>query len=35
MIVGFMLFFAAVMCDRVRAEILRRERSASWLAEVG
>jgi len=35
MIVGFMLFFAAVMCDRVRAEILRRERSASWLSEVG
>jgi heme exporter protein C len=35
MIVGFMLFFAAVMCDRVRAEILRRERNASWLREIG
>jgi heme exporter protein C len=35
MILGFMLFFAAVMCDRVRAEILRRERNASWLSQVG
>jgi len=35
MIVGFMLFFAAVMCDRVRAEILRRERNAGWLKEIG
>jgi heme exporter protein C len=35
MIVGYLQFFAAVMCDRVRAEILRRERSASWLTEVG
>ena len=31
MIVAFMLFFAAVMCDRLRAEILKRERSAKWL----
>lgn len=31
MIIGFMLFFAALVCDRIRIEILRRERSASWL----
>ena len=34
MLLAYTLFFAAVLCDRVRAEILRRERSASWLSEV-
>jgi heme exporter protein C len=33
MLLGFMLYFAAVLCDRVRSEILRRERNASWLPE--
>lgn len=33
MIVAFMLYFAAVLCDRVRVEILRRERNAAWLSE--
>ena len=28
---AFALFVAAVACDRLRAEILRRERNASWL----
>lgn len=31
MIIAFTLFFAAVACDRLRAEILRRERNPSWL----
>jgi heme exporter protein C len=31
MLVAFVLFFAAVTCDRLRAEILRRERNPSWL----
>lgn len=31
MIFAFMLFFGAVLCDGLRAEILRRERNASWL----
>ncbi|HEX7012294.1 MAG TPA: heme ABC transporter permease, partial [Steroidobacter sp.] len=34
MVLGFMLYFAAVLCDRVRSEILKRERNASWLGEV-
>lgn len=34
MIVAFMLFFGAVLCDRLCAEILRRERQAQWLNEV-
>jgi heme exporter protein C len=34
MLVGFTLFFAAIMLVRLRAEILRRERSASWAREV-
>ena len=34
MMLAFMLYFAAVLCDRVRAEILRRERNASWLTSV-
>jgi heme exporter protein C len=33
MLFGFMLYFAAVLCDSVRSEILRRERNASWLPE--
>ena len=34
MLVGFTLFFAAVLLLRLRAEILRRERGASWVKEV-
>jgi len=34
MMAGFVLYFAAVMCDRIRGEILRRERNASWLSEI-
>lgn len=34
MMLAFMLYFAAVLCDRVRAEILRRERNASWLNNI-
>ncbi len=33
MIVGFLLFFAAVLFVRVRAEVIRRERNANWLRE--
>ncbi|MFM2109178.1 MAG: heme ABC transporter permease CcmC [Steroidobacteraceae bacterium] len=33
MLLGFTLYFAAVMLVRLRAEILRRERSASWVKE--
>lgn len=33
MLLGFVLYFAAVMCNRVRTEILRRERNAGWLIE--
>jgi heme exporter protein C len=33
MIVAFVLYFGAVLCDRLRGEILRRERNASWLNE--
>lgn len=32
MLFAFVLFIAAVACDRLRAEILRRERNANWLA---
>jgi heme exporter protein C len=31
MIFAFAVFFAAIACDRLRAEILRRERNAHWL----
>lgn len=34
MLLGFMLYFGAVLCDRLRSEILARERNASWLAGV-
>jgi len=33
MMLAFMLYFGAVLCDRLRAEILRRERNASWLGQ--
>jgi heme exporter protein C len=33
MMLAFALYFAAVLCDRVRSEILIRERNASWLTE--
>jgi heme exporter protein C len=33
-LLGFTLYFAAVLLVRVRAEVLRRERSASWIAQV-
>lgn len=33
MLLGFVLYFAAVMCDRLRTEILKRERNAGWLDE--
>ncbi len=33
MLAAFILFVAAVTCDRLKAEILRRERNASWLKE--
>ena len=33
MMLAFVLYFAAVMCDRLRTEILKRERSARWLVE--
>ena len=36
MLLGFTLYFGAVLLIRLRAEILRRERDASWLrAEIG
>jgi heme exporter protein C len=33
MLLAFLLFFAAVACDRLCAEILRRERNPSWLKQ--
>lgn len=33
MMLAFILYFGAVLCDRLRGEILRRERHASWLSE--
>jgi heme exporter protein C len=33
MIAGFTVYYAAVLCVRVRAEVIRRERNASWLRE--
>jgi len=35
MFVAFALYFAAVLLIRLRAELLRRERNASWVREVG
>ncbi len=34
MLAGFMCFFGAVLCVRVRAEILTRERQSTWVREV-
>jgi heme exporter protein C len=31
---GFTLYFGAVLLVRLRAEVLRRERAASWISEV-
>lgn len=33
MLLGFTLFFVAVLLTRLRGEVLRRERSASWIRE--
>jgi heme exporter protein C len=30
-LLGFTLYFAAVLLVRLRAEVLRRERTASWI----
>jgi len=34
LVLAFMVYFAAVMCDRLRSEILKRERNAAWLGRV-
>jgi len=34
MMLAFLMFFGAALCDGLRAEILRRERNASWLSEL-
>ncbi|MEY2625803.1 MAG: heme ABC transporter permease [Gammaproteobacteria bacterium] len=34
MLLGFTMYFAAILLVRLRAEILRRERTASWIREV-
>jgi hypothetical protein len=34
MFLAFTLYFAAVLLIRLRAELLRRERNASWVREV-
>jgi heme exporter protein C len=34
MLLAFTLFFVAVLLVRLRAEILRRERNATWIREV-
>jgi heme exporter protein C len=34
MIAGFQLYFGWALCRRLRGEILRRERNATWLKEV-
>jgi heme exporter protein C len=33
MVLGFMLFFGAVLCIRLRGEVLNRERQATWVRE--
>jgi heme exporter protein C len=33
MLIAFMVLFGALLCDRLRTEILKRERNASWLQE--
>jgi heme exporter protein C len=34
MLLAFSLYFVAIMLIRLRAELLRRERNASWVREV-
>jgi heme exporter protein C len=34
LILAFVLYFGALLCTRVRAEILRRERNPAWLSEI-
>jgi heme exporter protein C len=34
MLLGFMFYFGAYLCDALRSEILKRERNASWLTGV-
>ena len=34
MLAGYQLYFIWVLCRRLQGEILRRERSATWLATV-
>ena len=34
MILGFTLLFAALLMTRLRAEVLNRERTATWIREV-
>ena len=31
MILGFLLFYVAVLCMRVQGEVLNRERQATWV----
>jgi heme exporter protein C len=33
MVFGFMLFFGAVLCVRLRGEVLNRERNTNWVRE--
>lgn len=33
MLLGFMLFYGAVLCTRLRGEVLNRERQAAWVRE--
>ena len=33
MLLGFMLYYGAVLFERLRAEVIRRERNAAWLRE--
>jgi hypothetical protein len=33
MFLGFTLYFGAVLLTRLRGEVIRRERDASWLRE--
>ena len=33
MMLGFMCFFGAVLCMRLRGEVLNRERQATWVRE--
>ena len=35
MLAGYQLYFGWLLCRRLQGEILRRERSAGWLEEVG